>query len=79
MARFKNLGDLIRRDRDLTKVAIIDLGGEEVPTEYTYLELDAMTAGDPAWAEAVMRVHVLSARPVLVGAAHDTERTAREL
>ena len=43
MARFKNLGDLIRRDRDLTKVAIIDLGGEEVPTEYTYLELDAMT------------------------------------
>ena len=45
MARFKNLGDLIRRDRDLTKVAIIDLGGEEVPTEYTYLELDAMTVG----------------------------------
>ena len=45
MARFKNLGDLIRRDRDLTKVAIIDLGGEEVPTEYTYLELDAMTIG----------------------------------
>ena len=45
MARFKNLGDLIRRDRDLTKVAIIDLGGEEVPTEYTYFELDAMTVG----------------------------------
>jgi DNA-binding FadR family transcriptional regulator len=41
--------------------------------------LDAVTAGDPAWAEAVMRVHVLSARPVLVGAAHDTERAAREL
>jgi acyl-CoA synthetase (AMP-forming)/AMP-acid ligase II len=45
MPRFKNLGDLMRRDRDLTKVAIIDLGGEEVPTEYTYLELDAMTVG----------------------------------
>ncbi|MEI8149989.1 MAG: class I adenylate-forming enzyme family protein [Hyphomicrobiales bacterium] len=45
MAQFTNLGDLIRRDRDLTKVAIIDLGGEEVPTEYTYLELDAMTVG----------------------------------
>src|SRR3954469_2490558 len=45
MPQFKNLGDLIRRDRDLTKVAIIDLGGEEVPTEYTYLELDAMTVG----------------------------------
>jgi DNA-binding GntR family transcriptional regulator len=45
--------------------------------------LDAVTAGDPAWAEAVMRVHVLSARPVLVGAArataHDTERHAEEL
>src|SRR5947207_9386416 len=45
MVRFKTLGDLIRRDRDPTKVAIIDLGGEKVPTEYTYLELDAMTAG----------------------------------
>src|SRR4029078_3632765 len=45
MPRFKNLGDLVRRDRDLTKVAIIDLGGEEVPTEYTYFELDAMTVG----------------------------------
>ena len=41
--------------------------------------LDAVTAGDPAWAEAVMRVHVLSARPVLVGAAYDTERAAGEL
>jgi DNA-binding FadR family transcriptional regulator len=38
--------------------------------------LDAVTADDPAWAEAVMRVHVLSARPVLVGPAHDTERPA---
>jgi long-chain acyl-CoA synthetase len=45
MARFKNLGDLIRRDRDLTKVAIIDLGGDKAPIEYTYLEHDAMTAG----------------------------------
>src|SRR6185437_921481 len=40
---FENLGDLIRRDRDLSKVAVIDLGGEEVPTKYTYAELDAMT------------------------------------
>ena len=45
MAQFKNLGDLIDRDRDLTKLAIIDLGGEEAPTEYTYAELDAMTMG----------------------------------
>src|ERR1700709_442920 len=45
MLQFKNLGDLIRRDLDLSKVAIIDLGGEEVPCEYTYLELDSMTMG----------------------------------
>ena len=45
MAHFKNLGDLIDRDRDCSKLAIIDLGGEEVPCEYTYAELDAMTEG----------------------------------
>ena len=45
MPTFTNLGDLIRRDRDLSKLAIIDLGGEDVPTEYTYVELDAMTKG----------------------------------
>ena len=43
MAEFKNLGDLIRRDRDMSKVAIVDLGGEETPCEYCYAELDAMT------------------------------------
>jgi long-chain acyl-CoA synthetase len=42
---FTNLGDLIRRDRDLSKVAIIDLGGEETPREYTYAGLDAMVMG----------------------------------
>jgi acyl-CoA synthetase (AMP-forming)/AMP-acid ligase II len=42
---FQNLGDLIRRDRDLSKIAVIVLGGEEEPTEYTYAELDAMTTG----------------------------------
>src|SRR5687767_7677444 len=45
MAGFRNLGDLIVRDRDLSKVAIIDLGGEETPCEYSYAELDAMTMG----------------------------------
>jgi acyl-CoA synthetase (AMP-forming)/AMP-acid ligase II len=45
MPLFQNLGDLIRRDRDLSKTAIIDLGGEEVPCEYSYAELDAMTMG----------------------------------
>lgn len=45
MPTFTNLGDLIRRDRDLSKLALIDLGGEDAPTEYTYVELDAMTKG----------------------------------
>src|SRR5258708_23958765 len=43
MAHFVNLGDLINRDRDLAKTAIIDLGGEEAPAEYCYAELDGMT------------------------------------
>jgi long-chain acyl-CoA synthetase len=45
MPQFTNLGDLIRRDRDMSKLAIIDLGGEEVPIEYTFHEIDAMTMG----------------------------------
>ncbi len=45
MAKFQNLGDLINRDRDMTKLAVIDLGGEESPCEYCYAELDAMTMG----------------------------------
>src|SRR5258705_8356300 len=42
MARFTNLGGLIVRDRDLDKVAVIDLGGEQIPREFTYAQLDAM-------------------------------------
>jgi acyl-CoA synthetase (AMP-forming)/AMP-acid ligase II len=42
---FTNLGDLIRRDRDPDKVAIIDLGGEIAPREFTYGQLDAMANG----------------------------------
>jgi len=42
---FVNLGDLIERNRDLSKIAVIDLGGEEVPCEYTFAELDGMTMG----------------------------------
>jgi long-chain acyl-CoA synthetase len=45
MSSFRNLGDLIRRDRDLDKVAIVDLGGERVPREFTYAELDRMADG----------------------------------
>src|SRR5262249_54851012 len=42
MARFTNLGDVIVRDRDLDKVAVIDLGGERGPREFTYARIDAM-------------------------------------
>ena len=42
MVQFQNLGDLIDRNRDLSKIAVVDLGGEEVPCEYTYAELNAM-------------------------------------
>ena len=40
MPRFTNLGDLIDRNRDHGKVAVIDLGGEDAPREITYGQLD---------------------------------------
>jgi len=42
MTRFENLGDLIPRDRDLDKTAIVDLGGEAPPREFTFRQIDAM-------------------------------------
>jgi long-chain acyl-CoA synthetase len=45
MASFHNLGDLIGRDRDLGKIAIIDLGAEGGPREISYARLDAMANG----------------------------------
>jgi long-chain acyl-CoA synthetase len=45
MPRFTNLGDLIGRDRDLGKTAVVDLGGEEVPRAVSYASLDAMANG----------------------------------
>jgi long-chain acyl-CoA synthetase len=42
MTDFTNLGDLIDRDRDLDKVAIVDLGGEQALREFTFAQLDAM-------------------------------------
>ncbi len=38
--------------------------------------LDALTARDPAWAEAVMRVHILSTRAIMAGAGGDAGETA---
>src|SRR4029077_11880804 len=45
MLDFRNLGDLIDRERDLDKVAIIDLGGEQTPREVTYRALDEAANG----------------------------------
>jgi long-chain acyl-CoA synthetase len=42
MADFTNLGDLIDRKRDPARLAIIDLGGETAPREFTFADLDAM-------------------------------------
>ena len=42
---FTNLGDLIRRDRDQGKLAIIDLGGEAGERRFTYADLDGMAMG----------------------------------
>ena len=44
-AGFRNLGDLIPRDRDLSKVAIIDLGGEQGPREFSFAQIGAMGNG----------------------------------
>jgi len=44
MTSFTNLGDLIPRDRDLGKVAIVDLAGG-VTREISYGQLDAMANG----------------------------------
>jgi long-chain acyl-CoA synthetase len=45
MSQFSNLGDLIRHERDLNKIAIIDLGGEQSPREFSYAQLDEMSNG----------------------------------
>jgi len=44
-ARFHNLGDLICRDQDLHKVAVVDLGGESAPREFTFADLDEAANG----------------------------------
>src|ERR1044071_181284 len=42
MSAFVNLGDLINRDRDPAKTAVIDLGGDEMPIEYCFAELEGV-------------------------------------
>ncbi len=45
MTRFQNLGDLIPRERDLAKTAIVDLGGEAGSREFSFAQIDAMANG----------------------------------
>ena len=45
MLQFENLGDLIEQDRDPDKIAIIDLGGEVPPREFSYRRLDELARG----------------------------------
>ena len=45
MFPFQNLGDLIDRNRDLDKIAIVDLGGERSPREFSFGALDGMANG----------------------------------
>jgi acyl-CoA synthetase (AMP-forming)/AMP-acid ligase II len=45
MPTFTNLGDLIGCDRDASKIAVIDLGGEKSPRELNFGELDTMANG----------------------------------
>lgn len=45
MPHFKNLGNLVRRDLDLSRTAMIDLGGETGPREFSHRQLDEAAAG----------------------------------
>ncbi len=45
MASLTNLGDLIRRDRDLDKTAFVDLGGESGPREFSWRDIDKYARG----------------------------------
>jgi long-chain acyl-CoA synthetase len=61
---FTNLGDLIRRERDLDKVALID--GEQAPREFSYRRLDEMANGVARallghWLQRGDRVGIVSA------------------
>ena len=42
---FYNLGDLVDHRRDMDKVAIVDLGGEGAPREFSFRALDDMANG----------------------------------
>src|SRR6266567_2778592 len=62
MLQFENLGDLIERDRDPDKIAIIDLGGENPPREFTYRRLDeiARAVARAVWARGFVRAGLVA-------------------
>jgi long-chain acyl-CoA synthetase len=45
MPELFNLGDLIERSRDPDKAAIVDLGGETSPRQFTYGQIDRIACG----------------------------------
>jgi long-chain acyl-CoA synthetase len=45
MPSFQNLGDLMPRSRDLNKAALIDLGGEQSPRQFSFAQLDTVANG----------------------------------
>ena len=73
MTAFTNLGDLIRRDRDPGKTAIIDLGGEHAPREFSHAGLDAMANGT---ARALLRRGVARGDRVAILSANRAEYLA---
>jgi long-chain acyl-CoA synthetase len=73
MAQFENLGDLIRRDRDQDKIAIVDLGGEAPPREFTYRQIDEAACGV---ARALLARHLHRSARVAILSANRAEYLA---
>jgi long-chain acyl-CoA synthetase len=69
-AGFINLGDLIRRECDRGKIAIVDLGAETAPREISYGDLDTMANGVAC---ALLRRGLLRGDRVAVLSANRTE------
>jgi acyl-CoA synthetase (AMP-forming)/AMP-acid ligase II len=73
MTDFRNLGDLTQHNRDPAKVAIIDLGGERSPREFSFAQLDATASGV---ARALVKRGLARGDRVAILAANRTEYLA---